>query len=67
MVLEPSDYLNYGALGASMMVLLIAVAVLYRVLLFVGQILSLVLNRFEDNTAALVQLAERLNQRKEEH
>lgn len=58
----PSDYLDYGALGAAMFTLLVCVAVLYRTLMFVREIFGLVLERIQQNTATLAQLAERLRQ-----
>lgn len=57
----PADFLNYGALGLAMAVLMLAVAVLFRVLVWARGVLELVLERFEDNTTALVRLSERLH------
>lgn len=56
-----THYLDYPALGAAILVLLIAMAVLFRVLLWAREILDLVLTRVQDNTGALVRLAERLH------
>ena len=62
----PGDYLAYGPLGASMFTMLICVGVLYRTLMFVREILGLVLDRFQQNTATLAQLAERLRRQEED-
>lgn len=67
MILSPSEYLDYGALGASVLVLLVAVGVLFRVLMWAREILEMVLGRIQDNTAALVRLSERLHGGEEEH
>ncbi len=57
----PSNYLDYGALGAAILVLLVAVGVLVRILGFAREILDLVLSRIQDNTRALAVLADRLD------
>lgn len=57
----PVDLLNYGALGAALAVLFVAVAILFRVLVWARSIFSMVLDRVEGNTAALVRLSERLH------
>lgn len=53
-------YLDYGALGAAILVLMVAVAVLFRVLMFVREVLDLVLRRIQANTEALTLLASRV-------
>jgi hypothetical protein len=58
--MNPLCYLDYGALGAAILVLLVAVAVLFRVLMWVREILDLVLSRVQANTQALTVLATRL-------
>lgn len=58
-------FLDYGALGAAILVLLVSVGVLFRVLLWARELMDLVLVRVEDNTRALAQLAERLNAHEE--
>jgi hypothetical protein len=65
-MLLPVDFLNYGALGAALLVLLIAVGVLLRVLQFSRDIFAMTLDRIETNTAALVRLSERLHGGEEE-
>jgi len=60
-MLLPLDLLNYGALGLALGVLLIAVGILFRVLLFAREIFQITLERVENNTAALVRLSERLH------
>jgi len=49
-----------------MFMMLICVGVLYRTLTFVREILGLVLDRFQQNTATLAQLAERLRRHEED-
>jgi hypothetical protein len=61
MLALPTDVLNYGALGAAMIVLLIAMTILFRVLWWARDVMDLVLERVQHNTAALVRLAERLH------
>jgi hypothetical protein len=61
-----SDFLSYGPLGASMLILLIAVAILCRVLGWARGIFEMVLERVDRNTAALVRLSERLHGGEEE-
>jgi len=58
-------FLDYGALGAAVLVLLVAVGVLFRVLMWARELMDLVLVRVEDNTRALAQLAERLHAHEE--
>lgn len=60
-MIVPVDLLNYGALGAALAVLLIAVSVLLRVLMWARELMEMVLDRIEQNTAALVRLSERLH------
>ncbi len=60
MQLPDLHYLDYGALGAAILVLLVAVGILYRVLVWVREILEMVLTRVQDNTNALARLRERL-------
>lgn len=69
MMILPSatHYLDYGALGAAILVLLVTVGVLFRVLLWAREIMDMVLDRVSDNTAALVRLAERLHGGEEEN
>ena len=52
--------LDYGALGAAILVLLVAVGVLFRVLMWVREIIGMVLGRIQENTQALTLLAVRL-------
>lgn len=58
--MNPMHLLDYGALGAAVLIILVAVGVLYRVLAFVREILSMVLERIQDNTRALAILTSRL-------
>lgn len=60
-----SGWLDYGALGAAMCVLLIAVGLLFRVLVWTREILELVLSRVQDNTHALASLSERIGTHEE--
>ncbi len=55
-------YLDYGALGAAILVLMVAVGVLFRVLMFVREVLDLVLRRIQANTEALTVLASRVGE-----
>jgi hypothetical protein len=61
-----SQYLDYGALGAALFVLLVAVSLLFRVLMWARDIFDLVLTRVQENTQALALLAERLSTLEEE-
>lgn len=65
-MVNPSDFLDHGALGLSLFVLLLAVAVLFRVLQWARSIFDLILSRIESNTSALVRLAERLHGEEDE-
>jgi hypothetical protein len=56
-----SDFLSYGPLGAAMFILLIAVAILFRVLAWAKSVFESVLERIDRNTTALVRLSERLH------
>jgi hypothetical protein len=60
--MDPFRYLDYGALGAAILVLLVAVAVLFRVLMWVREILEMVLKRIQENTQALTLLSVRLDE-----
>jgi len=59
--MEPTRYLDYGALGAAVFVMLVAMAILFRVLMWVREMMNLVLDRLQENTRALVHLADRVN------
>ena len=54
------DWLDHGALGASMLVLLFAVTLLFKVLLFVRELVEIILQRIQANTRALAQLSAQL-------
>ena len=62
-----THYLDYGALGAAIGVLLIAVGVLFRVLMWARDIMELVLDRVQDNTRALTVLSQQLGEHEEAH
>jgi hypothetical protein len=66
-MLSPVDWLDHGALGASMLVLLISMTILFRVLRWAREVMELVLGRIQDNTAALVRLSERIHDGEEGH
>jgi hypothetical protein len=59
-MVSPTQYLDYGALGAAMLVLLISVGVLFRALTWAHDLFEIVLARLQQNTDALVRLAEKL-------
>lgn len=60
----PTDFLDHGVLGVSLLVLLIAIGVLTRVLVWTREILRLVMDlvvtRIETDTTALMRQSERL-------
>lgn len=56
----PTDLLNYGALGLAMAVLMLSIAILFKVLQWAHAIFDSVLSRIEANTGALTRLSERL-------
>lgn len=54
------DWLDHGALGAAMMVLLFAVTVLFKTLLFARELMEVILQRVQANTRALTLLSAQL-------
>jgi hypothetical protein len=64
--MSASNYLDYGALGAAILVLLVAVGVVFRVLMWARDIMEMVLSRVQENTRALSSLAERIDAREDD-
>jgi hypothetical protein len=64
--MSASNYLDYGALGAAILVLLVAVGVVFRVLMWARDIMEMVLSRVQENTRALASLAERIDAREDD-
>jgi hypothetical protein len=57
---DVGTYLDHGALGAAVLVMLVSMSMLYRTLLWTRELMEMVLNRIQDNTRALTALVERL-------